>query len=50
MQSWTMPSFNETDDEIRRFTELDTVDLLTDAVMNRSDAVISHSEEVEQSP
>ena len=48
MQSWRMTFFNDTDNEIRWFTDLNTIDLLTDAVMNRSDAVMSHTKEVEQ--
>ena len=46
MQSWTMPSFNDTVSEIRRYTHLDTRELLTDDVVNQSDAVISHTDEV----
>jgi hypothetical protein len=49
MQSWMMPSLNGNDDEIWRFTNVDTISLLTETVMSRSDAVISHSKEVEQS-
>jgi hypothetical protein len=49
MHSWMTPSFNDTVIEIGLFADLNTVDLLTDAVVNRSDAVISHSEEVGKS-
>ena len=46
MQSWTMPSFNDTVSEIRRFIDFNSIDLSTDAVVNQSDAVISHTDEV----